>query len=279
MEPKDILGYLGIDAEKTTDLNSFKENFDAEFIKKNKAVEFVKSDDALASQIYGKKVGSLETVAKSGFKSLGVEFEGDEIKGKPLEDVLRIGIEKAGNKITGMQKEFEANRSDVTERETKLNSENEQLRVKIKEEKESKKELQAAYKSVQEQLDNKQKQFDINTVYSQDFSEAPIKRDDSIRLKGFKAHMNEKYKYVYDENNNIDMVGIDGKRIPDPEKAGEFKSRKQIWKDEAIAQKMYSENVNKNKEVNKTISTHSVENKSNSEFARKINSRALAHGS
>lgn len=275
LEPKQILDYLGIDAEKADSLDSFKENFDTEYLRKSKAVDHVRNDDSLAAQIYGKKLGSMETDVKGGFKSLGVEFDADEIKGKPVDEIIKIGIEKASNRLTELKTEFETSKTDVSERETKLSQELETYKTRIKEDKDAIKSLQTSHKILQEQLENKDKEFKLTATKIKDFSDLPLNTSEPLRTKGFKAHLEENFKWTFDETGAIDIVDKEGKRIPNPDKQGSYKTRAEVLKDEAIKFNLFGDNINKGKEVNKTIGSMELEKSKPSEFQRKINPRAL----
>lgn len=243
MELKDLLAYLGMDAEKTKTLEDFKSAFEPEFVRAKNLNE----DSEFVKPIIGKVIGTLENEVKKIAKSSGLENEidSDEYKSnKFLNEKLSFVIKKLGEKSNSQIEEWktkasQGNDEKVKEYEKKLSS----AEQKKKDLEELLNQTKGEYNTFKEQASNQLKGFKLNIIKKDAFSKLPLKSDiKPIELKGFEATIYEKYKLDIDENDVPTVMDTKGARIPSTKVTGTFKTFEEILQEEATAAGIYQMN-------------------------------------
>ena len=233
-EQAELLKFIGIDPETTENIDAAKDLFGNDFIRKSEAIK----DETIITKVIGTRMGSLQTDAVRNFKELGVDFEPDEIKGKKLEEILKIGSTKVKSKfdeiktqsgggdeaVKAWEKKYEAltkKHTDTTGLVATLQKQYEDLDLTIKTEKRNSK---------------------ITEYKKEAIKEIKLRSDlDQLTLVGFNAHLNSKYKIELDEEDKPFVVDLaTNARVPSKKKGGNFADFGEVFEMEAAANKLIS---------------------------------------
>lgn len=213
MEIKDLTDYLGIDGK---DLAEFKSKFTEKYISK-------KDDDAIKellapelAKATGKIKGTIDTIVKREFG-----LTNEDLEGKKYEEVLVLAASKTKTEITTLKESYgKDNDQKIKDLEAKLEKTNKTLT----EEKEAKELLKTSLEAKENDFNTKIKGFKIDSVLKAAKEKiAPNLIDLSEEQKFFFDNkINSDFKIDLDEKENPIVLGSDGKRIPNPNKAGDF---------------------------------------------------------
>lgn len=216
MEIKDLFKELDL-PEDIDSIDKFKETFHSSFVSRKLA----DADDEIVNRIVGKRMGSIETAIK---RELGVE--GEEAKGKKVEELISIGASKLKAQLEEVKK---AAPTDAKEWEAKLNAafqERDQFKqlVKAKEE-----EFEGFKNEALTKEKNLKLNFNLNAIKGKiKWSETASE----IVKKGFDAHINENYVFDFEDGDKLVVKGKDGNPIPNEKKTG-FLSPEELFTLEA----------------------------------------------
>lgn len=204
MEIKDLLKELDLPEDIDT-VEKFKDKFHTSFVSRKLA----DTDDEIVTKIVGKRMGSIETAVK---RELGLE--GEEAKGKKVEELITIGASKLKSQLEEAKK---AAPTDVKEWENKLNTiaqERDQFKqlVKAKEE-----EFEGFKNEALTKEKNLKLNFNLNAI------KGKIKWSENVSdivKKGFDAHINENYIFDFEDGDKLVVKGKDGNPVPNEKKTG-----------------------------------------------------------
>lgn len=237
IKPEAILTYLGFKPEEIKTEEDFKAQFEPKFAIKDQLI----NDKDFVGKIFGKRVGSIDTAAKSGFKKMGVEFSKEEIDGKQVEDIFVIGFNKLADLNKKVVEDVEKSAKgtvdeQVKEWKEKYNSVSSELKDtknllgKTKEEFEGfQKNIQSQFKS--EKINNYKKEIISKLEFKQDIN--PVERI------GFETLIDAKYDFDLDENQTPFIKDKKtGERLKSKKTIGEFMKADEILNEELIANKL-----------------------------------------
>lgn len=213
IEVKQIAEFLGVDAK---DFAEFKTKFGAKFITKKEAAEDEEIIGPLNSRIVGKVSGTINTILK---REAGLSNE--DLEGKKYEEAIALAFSKMKDEIKGL-KETATKGGDekIKEWETKY----EKLNTTLKEEKEAKELLQKTLQEKETDYTGKIKSLKVNSI----LSEAKKKVSDKLIEMSkeqqffFDNKIKESLKIELDDKESVIVMGADGKRIQNVNKAGDF---------------------------------------------------------
>jgi hypothetical protein len=243
MELKDILTYVGIEAENIGD---FKKKFDETYLRKENALDW----DKLNAEI-GKVKGGIETAIKRQAKAFGVEFQPEELKDKKVEEIIEITLKKitenADAALKAVKEESKkAKPQEVQELLEKLNkltdkaNQYEQINADLKKQMEQK----------EAEFNNSIKSIKKNLQLENLWGSIKFRSDvDPLQIKGFKADINEKYKFDLNEKEDLVITDLDGKFIPSSAKHGAIKTPAEVITELAAAAKILSVNKDEGRRV------------------------------
>jgi hypothetical protein len=232
-EAIELIKFMGIDPETTETIDAAKDLFGNDFIRKSEAIK----DETIITKVIGTRMGSLQTDAVRNFKELGVDFEPEEIKGKKLEEILKIGSSKVKNKFEEIKSTSGGGDEAVKAWEKKYESQ----KKKLEETTGLVTSLQKQYEELDLNVKTEKRNSKINEYKKEAIKEVKLRSDlDQLTLVGFNAHLNSKYKIELDEEEKPFVVDLaTNARIQSKKKAG-FADFGELFEMEAAANKLIS---------------------------------------
>ncbi len=213
MELKDLTDYLGIDGK---DIAEFKAKFTEKYLSK-------KDEDAIQellapalAKATGKIKGTIDTIVKREFG-----LTNDDLDGKKYEEVLALAASKTKGEITALK---EASGKDNDQKVKDLETKLEKLNKTLSEEKEAKELVKKSLEEKELDYSGKIKGFKIDSILKgakEKIAPSLIDLTEEQRFY-FDNKINSEFKIDFDEKENPIVLGVDGKRIPNPNKAGDF---------------------------------------------------------
>lgn len=241
--PEEVAKYLGVDKEHES-FDTFKTTFDTDFIRRKAVTE----DEELQKAITGRRLGHIETELKKTAKDVGVDLEGEELKGLKVEElsnlILSKAIEAGKAKATDLQSQLDA--SDKEEVVKQLNEKITGLEGKLGEERTAKKTVQDEYATFQSDSNTREVKNKIQFISEQAFNEVKFKEGiTDVERLGFKGLFDSKFNLGLDpENGAVIVTDKEGKKINNPDKAGDFLNLGSLLEQEANGQKLLKLNAN-----------------------------------
>jgi hypothetical protein len=251
IDNKEIFNYLGIPDEGIESIDSFRERFESEFVKKS-VLKDTKSNEykEFAPTFVGKVTGSTQTTLNRKLKEYGIELDANEIKDKRIEDVIEMGVSKLydsiSERVVDLEGKLSKGKDEATkELETKYNS----ISKKYSELEQLHNGLKNEYQSAEEKWKNNLKNERVNHLVAKQHEgikwKAGIK---DIEREGFFGRIKSNYKIDYDENSNqLEVFDVNGNRIPNPKKSGTWKTYAEILEEEGLKNEVWSSNEHANK--------------------------------
>jgi hypothetical protein len=251
IDNKEIFNYLGIPDEGIESIDSFRERFESEFVKKS-VLKDTKSNEykEFAPTFVGKVTGSTQTTLNRKLKEYGIELDANEIKDKRIEDVIEMGVSKlydsVSERVVDLEGKLSKGKDEATkELETKYNS----ISKKYSELEQLHNGLKNEYQSAEEKWKNNLKNERVNHLVAKQHEgikwKAGIK---DIEREGFFGRIKSNYKIDYDENSNqLEVFDVNGNRIPNPKKSGTWKTYAEILEEEGLKNEVWSSNEHANK--------------------------------
>ncbi len=189
----------------------------------------VMEDDEFIKKATGKVTGSIQTALNRGFKDLEIEFAPEEIKGKKIEEVIALGIEKAKNSFSEIKEKSKAgNDVKLTAAEKKAD----EYKLRAKENEDALNATKGQLEQKEKEFSNQLKTFKLNHRLSEIKGKIPYSDTaDDFKKKGFDMVFSENYKVDLDEKDEIILTDAEGKRIPTASKAG-FYGFEDVYKQE-----------------------------------------------
>jgi hypothetical protein len=245
IKPEEALSVLGYDS-----LDSFEkvEDFKTEVSKKYIARDKVHEDEDIRAAIVGKTLGSAENEVIKHFKSVGVEFEPGEVKGKKLSEVVKIGSDKIVTNYTtqleelkasggGNTKEFEKITKQLGEYKTKFEQERD-LREKAAKELEDSK---LGFETEKKNLTIGQQVKELLGAVKYKTAGIPEPMIKTIKT-GFESEVKRSYKFDLNDKGELIVLDSNGKQVENAKKVGEYLSPLEAIKNLAVENGVWDEN-------------------------------------
>jgi hypothetical protein len=210
METKEILSFIDIGEVKTID--ELKEKFNEKFAPKSDLDE---ANKKLSSEV-GKMKGSLETHVKRVFG-----FTSEEIKDKKVEELVDLGVSKYKTELEELKKSAGQGNDKALE---KANADIEKYKKTLQEEISAKESLQGIYEKEKGEWEGNLKNFKLNTVKESKKSSIATKFKSDMTKAELIAWETETASMIldYDDKGDHYVKDKEGKRLPNPNKAGAF---------------------------------------------------------
>jgi hypothetical protein len=223
MESKELLDYLGIEAE---DLEGFKSKFSEKYFTEDQVFQ----DSSKLSKFTGRTIGKIQDTTLKMAKGFGVDVTKEDIKDKPLEEVFNHILEAKEDQHTNLMNDMKSQVAKGADDKYKsLQEEYEKALGKVKDYEGMNKELSGKIESTEKEWSGKLKTFKRNHLEKELFGGIDYAPEvDKYKRKGFESEIREKLRFDYDENDEPYVTDTEGNRIPDPKKHGTFKSPKQV---------------------------------------------------
>lgn len=182
------------------------------------------SDEEIVNKITGKRMGVLTNLAKREFG-----LESSEIEGKKFEELITIASKKTKAQIEELKAAAEGKNPDAKEWETKIKAaqtERDQFK-KMAEEKD--REFGEFKQTAEQEKKGLKLGFALTGIKSKiEWSETA----NDLAKKGFDAHINENYKFDFDESGNLLAFDKSGNKVENSKKTG-FLTPDEVYKAEA----------------------------------------------
>lgn len=250
IKAESLLTYLGFKAEEIKTEDDFKTQFENKFGIKEQLI----NDKEFVGKIFGKRVGSIDTTAKSGFKKMGVEFAKEEIEGKPVEEVLTIGFNKVAELNKKAMEDLEkSNKGTIDEQIKTWKEKYQSVESKLKDTEGLLQKTSTEFEGFKKDQVTKSKSDTINNYKKSALGKLEYKQDITpVERLGFESVLNDKYDIDLDEQNTPFIKDKKtGQRIPSKKVTGQFMSFDEILNEELIANKLAKINKDGGKPVPK----------------------------
>lgn len=237
LKPEAILAYLGLEVEKIKTEDDFKSNFESKFGVKDQLL----NDKEFVGKIFGKRVGSIDTAAKSGFKKMGVEFAKEEIEGKQVEDVIELGLNKIAEMNKKAMEDYEKTFKGTADEQVKTWKEKyTQVEAKAKDWESMATKTASEFEGFKKDQATRSKSDMINNFKKSSIGKLEYKQDITpVEKMGFETVLNEKYEIDLDENQvPFPKDKKTGERLKSTKTIGQFKNWDEILQEELIANKL-----------------------------------------
>lgn len=230
MEAKELLDYLGIEAE---DLEGFKAAHQAKYLTEKQ----IHSDKKLLGKFTGKTIGAIKGNILNHYRELEVPFTQNEFDDMEVEEVVKTLRQRHAEKYDSQLTELKSQVGKSGEEAIKPYQEKiSKYEQSLADEKKAKKEIADAYEAFKLESEGRIKQtrveyFKKDLVTSIDYD--PIKMKDELVKEGWQSHIDKNFKFDFDESDNPVILDKTGSKIKNPKKADEWLSPKDVLTMEA----------------------------------------------
>ena len=243
IDPKEALGYLGVDPEQFESVDEFKSHFDK---------EWAKASELQAQQ--GRINGAFRTAIARVAGELGIDVDRKQIEeaDKPTE-ILSVIASKAKEHYTGeIAKLSEAAKGKGAE---KVKEEYEAKLAQIAKDAEVFKadaeKWQSEFTGLKTSIEKQKEEAEINGLYTKAMESVKFREMTPLERQGFEVFVKSNYKPVK-ESEGWAWVGPDGNKIKDEKRAATFKGIEQLVAEAAEQHKLLATNPHAQKPVNRT---------------------------
>lgn len=225
MELKDILSYQGIELKDDATIDDYKAAFDGVFVRLDQAANHPDVKKANMGEFTRKSATEWKRTAKEH----GIDLEKEETD-LPVDELSRLVASKIQEKNTTIIEALEAKSGKPSEALEKLTTDFETLKGKLADESRVKGELADKLTAKEKEFGTFEKNYKLtdnkNTLMSKlVFSDTA---NDLVK-DGFVARMEKEYKTDLDENGAFFITDVEGKRISDPSKHGDYLSPEAVY--------------------------------------------------
>lgn len=237
LKPEAILSFLGFKPEEIKTEEDFKSTFETKFGVKDQLI----NDKEFVGKIFGKRVGSIDTAAKSGFKKMGVEFAKEEVDGKPVEEVIEIGLNKIAELNKKAMEDFEKTSKGTTDEQVKeWKNKYKALEDKYKDTEGLLSKTAQDFEGYKKQTANQFKAENINRYKKDVIGKLEFKQDiNPVEKIGFESLLDSKYEFDLDENQSPYIKDKKtGERLKSKKTIGTFMTAEEVLQEELIANKL-----------------------------------------
>lgn len=248
MEPKtkDLLSLLGLPEDQANNLEQLRETFEQKYV----PIEALKDPKnphaaALGSALVGKVTGVAQTSLKRKLKSYGLELTSDEMKDKPLEALVELGLDKLHEHTSQQLKALETQLSQSSDQKSQeLSAKLDKLQAKYADTTALLEQARAQYESERGQWETQLKGQRLEWERAK-LHETAIKwRPDvkEVEREGFFSKLSKTYRLELDEQGQLEVLDASGKRIPSARQAHSFKTYEEVLEETGRALGVWAEN-------------------------------------
>lgn len=230
---EDLLGYLGDQFKDVADIDDFKGRFGKTYFTEKQ----IHSDKDLLSRFTGRTFGHLTKKIKDYAKELELELEEGTFTDQEPEKAIRAIGAKLSERAESQINELKGQIGKGGEEAIKPWQEKvAKYEASLNDERKAKKELAAALEAEKLNAANTVKTFkvgyakkDVMTSLGYD---ATVMKDD-LKRKGWESHVNENFRFDFDEHDQFIITDKEGNKIKNPKKADEWLAPKDVLAMEA----------------------------------------------
>lgn len=245
IKSQDLLNLLGLPAEEATSLDAIREKFEQTYV----PLEALKDPknphtQSLAPAFVGKVTGVTTTALKRKLKAYGLDLTAEEMKDKPLEQLVELGLEKLSESQNQKLKSLEEQLGQSSDQKSQ------ELQAKLER-------LQSKFNDTQALLEQSRQQYEQergsweSQLKGQKLEWARAKSHEAIKWRpdvkevereGFFARLNKEYRLELDETGRLEVLDTQGKRIPSTKQAHAFKSYEEVLEEQGRALGVWADN-------------------------------------
>lgn len=288
LKSQDLLNLLGLPAESTTNLDQLRETFEQKYV----PVEALKDPKnphaaALGSALVGKVTGVAQTSLKRKLKSYGLELSSDEIKDKPLEALVELGLEKLHEHTSSQLRTLQDQLSQSSDQKTsELTAKLDKLQAKYNDTTALLEQARSQYETErgqwEQQLRGQRLEWERAKLHETAIKWRPDVKE--VEREGFFARLSKSYRLELDEQGRLEVLDGNGKRIPSAKQAHAFKTYEEVLEETGRALGVWAENPKAGQPVaaapsfvagTSTTSTNAVAPAAGDGRVRKMSSRLV----
>lgn len=221
MDTKDffkLIGFTPKDGEDVT-LDIVKNHLSDKFVHIDKIGDRTDLTDPIVNKAYGKRMKEVELELVKMAKASGLEITHSEVENKKLDEVIGI----VGGKFTTKIKDSKGTGKpdkDVEKLETELSD----WKAKYDQMKTSVETVQNEFNTFKANVTEKEKESLINGIKSKAIESVKFGSDvNEISKKGFRAIFNEKYNFVTNDQNEVEIRNKkDNSRVQNPDDLSKY---------------------------------------------------------
>lgn len=229
MESKELLDYLGIEA---TTIEEFTAGFKAKYFTEKQ----IHDDKTLLSKFTGKTLTKIKQNILSEAREAEIPFTQSEFDDSPIEEVYKTLKTRQAEQFTGKLTELEGRVGKSGEEAIKPFQEKiSQYERSLADEKKAKAEIATQFDTFRKESEGMIKSTRVQ-YYRKDLTSEienqfdPIAKKDELKMKGWNSHINENFKFDYDENDKPIILDKSGSKIKNPKKADEWLRLKRCYR-------------------------------------------------
>ena len=250
IDPKEALGYLGINPDEIENLDAFKEHVSTTYVPRAEAIK----DEAITKAIFGKVNNSLRTRLKNVGKELGIDAKFDEVDPTDGIDLIAAGAKAKLSEYAGQLEEAKKGHKPAKEVE-EWQRKYDEAHKKVEALTGNLGEWENKYKALETSVQQREREARVNAQWERALG--GIKPNEGITplaLKGFQAAVKEKYAVEFDDEGNPYAIDTaTKKRVPNPNRAHEFLGLDDLVKSYAEQEKLIGGNPQGGKPVRQTM--------------------------
>lgn len=232
MEGKEILDFLGVEA---TNLDEFK----AQFASKYYTEKQIHDDKSLLGKFTGKTLSKIKATVLKDARESEIPFTNNEFDEADIETVIKTlktrQAELYENKLTEVQSQVGKSGEEAIKPYIEKISKYEQA---LNDEKKAKQEIAGQFDQFRQEADGKIRSTrvqyfkkDLTSDIEGNFD--PTAKKDELKMKGWRSHLDENFRFDFDEQDNPIILDKTGSKIKNPKKADEWLSPKEVLSAEA----------------------------------------------
>lgn len=230
METKDILDYLGIQADSMDELK-------AQFSQKYMTEKGIHENRELLAKFTGRTLAKISQSIIGKAKEDEIEITDGEFKDKPVEDIFSELTGRYKSRYESQIRDLNAQIGKTGEEAVKPWQEKvTKFESALADEKRAKQEIAQQFEAYKKDSDNRIKETRIQYLRKDIMSGIdydPQQIGDPLKKEGWESHVSKNFRLDYDEHDNPIITDNQGRKIPNPKKADEWLSPKDVLSMEA----------------------------------------------
>lgn len=219
---KELLNYIGVEVNENEEpkWHDVKKVFDEKFIPKSQIMERDDIIKPIKDQAYGEAMKRAEIAFQTGLKKTGLDITHSEFdQFQRAEEKFDFGLKKLAETVKlqndGIDEATKQKLQDLQSEADRFKNEYGTVKNQFDE--------------FRAQVEEREKQRVINDYQDKLFSSIKWKENaNDLEKTGFREVFKSQYKFVLNDDNNIELRTKDGERIANPERADEYLKPEQI---------------------------------------------------
>lgn len=296
IKSEEILDFLfGEEGKNVDSLDKVKEKFTGEKAVFVPVSELNDSKSEVFKRFVPRAVGTISgktvSIVKKKASELGIELTSEEIKDKPVEEVVDYALSKISTTVSTKLTDYESKlKQNTDERVAALSAENATYKQKYSDLDNLHQSLKKTYETDTANAKNQLRNFKLDSIKSKKHSDSLkfAATTKELEKEGFFAKISKKYKLDLNEAEN-DLEVFDAStnaRIPNPKQAGAFMTYEDILEAEGREAGIWSvnsgaKNINQNQNKNSIFTPPgqgAQPNEGTPQPGRKVSSRVRSAG-